>query len=78
MVKTFSLKYGTIARLKKVRSVLNEEAQVKPARTGNGAQRCIVKLLEEMFTRRAPATDTVCVKFAFDGCKITKVSMLVG
>jgi hypothetical protein len=72
VVKTFSLKYGTIARLKKVRSVLNEEAQVKPTRTGNGAQRCIVKLLEEMFTRRAPATDTVRVKFAFDGRISTK------
>lgn len=71
VVKTFELKHGTIARLRRVRESLNTKAEVKP--TPNGAARSIDSILAALFKQQPPTSNTVRVKFAFDGCRITKV-----
>jgi len=71
VVKTFTLKHGTVARLRRIRENLNAKADITP--TPNGAARSIDGILASLFKKTPPTSDTVKVKFAFDGCRITKV-----
>lgn len=77
VARTFKLKHGTIYRLKKLRTELNNQSGVTPTASGNGSQRSIITILTNLFKANPPTTDKVRVKFAFDACRITKVSIVM-
>lgn len=77
LARLFKLKNGSIYKIKKLRKTLNAKAGVTTT-SDDGAQRSIVTILTEILKKDLPKSDApVKMKFAFDGCRMTKVSSLI-
>lgn len=75
IVKTFSLRSGKLCTIKEYRTAINKKAKVTKTANGKGTTRSIETILTELFTKDPPTSNTVKIKFAFDGCRVSKVCL---